>query len=623
VKKRIGIFIGEIAQNYQKQMAQYITGRANELGYDTVFICSYGSYNEDIIYAVGGKACVYLPDVSQFSGLIVAEDVFDITGMGDELYEVIKEKATCPVVYLRTIRDGCYSVLPENKKSIEKMVRHFTDEHGFTDICYMSGKKETDDAKERLDGYMEVMKEKGIEVTEHMIFHGDYWRNKGKEAVDWFMHDRDTYPQAIVCANDYMALSICEELKARNIRVPEDVCVSGFDFIYEARVNTPTLTSLEVDFEAMAINAVDIIHGVNCGIEQKSIQTSEAIIRLHRSCGCGRQHEYDDVLDIVESVYKHIDDAKNSFISVTDYQDALGFDEYMAVADRYRRFLRTDKAYFCFCDEDEMGYGEVENDSVFTDQVILRRIFEGTDVTEKPEIKFQRKKLLPDEFWKEDECNNFCIFTIHFKNIVYGYVVSEIGFDKWYDIYTQGYLMTLANAIHNCDVHRRIEKLEVIKSIYQKDALTGIYNRRGFDKLFQKKFFEAKANGDNIGIVSIDMDNLKFINDTYGHAEGDRALIALANALSSVLNAGDFCARTGGDEFAAVFNINYPERCNEFTIDFLEALKRESLNIEEYDVEASIGICESIEPVATSLATSIQVADKRMYDNKKSRKAQR
>ena len=184
MKKRIGVFIGEIAQNYQKLVTKYVSRRANELGYDTVFICSYGSYNNDIVYAIGGKACVYLPDCSSFSGIIVAEDVFDISGMGDELYDVIKRDATCPVVYLRTIRDGFYSVMPENQKSMEKMVRHFTDDHGFRDICYMSGKKGTEDAKDRLNGYLSVMEEKGIEVTDNMIFHGDYWRNKGKEAVD-------------------------------------------------------------------------------------------------------------------------------------------------------------------------------------------------------------------------------------------------------------------------------------------------------------------------------------------------------------------------------------------------------------------------------------------------------
>lgn len=623
MRKRIGVFIGEIAQDYQKIVTKCVSKRANELGYDTVFICSYGSYNEDIIYALGEKSCMYLPDISGFDGLIIAEDVFDIAGMADELYGLVKEKANCPVVYLRTTREGYYSVLPENRKSMEKMVRHFTDDHGFRDICYMSGKKGYKDANERLEGFLTVMKEHGIEVTDNMIFHGNYWRNKSAEALDWFMQGRDTYPQAIVCANDYMALSICEELKKRGVKIPEDVCVSGFDFLDEAKLNNPSLTSLEVDFEAMVINAVNIIHDTNNNVKRQSVNANEAILRLNRSCGCGSQHEIKELLKVVDYSQRQYDDTKNSFVSVTEYQDSVDFDEYMVVADRYRRFLRADKAYFCFCDESESGYGEVENDSTFTEQVILRRIFENPGITEKTSVKFSRKKILPDELWEEKDYNNFCVFVLHFKNKVYGYVVTTIPEEKWFDIYTQGYLMSLANAIHNCDIQSQMEKLEVIKDIYQKDALTGILNRRGFDKLFQESFAKAKIERKNIALASIDMDNLKVINDNFGHSEGDKALIILANALSSVLKTEEFCARVGGDEFAAVLNAECPERVSDFKNDFANALKRESEVTGRYLVGASVGICESTEKPALSLVACVQTADRRMYEDKRSRKAGR
>ena len=54
-----------------------------------------------------------------------------------------------------------------------------------------------------------------IEVGEHDIYEGNYWTNRGAKAVDYFLDGKDDYPEAIICANDYMALSICEELKKR------------------------------------------------------------------------------------------------------------------------------------------------------------------------------------------------------------------------------------------------------------------------------------------------------------------------------------------------------------------------------------------------------------------------
>lgn len=621
MQKKIAFLVGEVAGAYQQTISKAIIKRANELGYDVVTICSFGCYIEShFLYAEGEKACLNILDYSMFDGIIVAEDVFDIPGMDDELYNLLQREAHCPIVYLRTERENCYSILLENTASIENMVRHFTDVHGFTDICYMSGKEGMLDTVERLQGYLNVMEEKNIPVTEHMIFQGDFWREKGEEAINWFMAERDTYPQAIVCANDYMALSICEELRKRNVRIPEDVCVSGFDFIEEAKTYEPSLTSLEIDFDAMATRAVDIINNLQKNQKMNLIQRIEAKTRIYKSCGCGKQFQFKNVADYLDGDHHHIADTKNIFLSSIDYQDTFEFDEYMSVADKYRGFIRSEKSFFCFLDTDEQGVHEIENDSSFTKSMILRRIYEGDKPAKKLHIKFPRKNILPDEYWSDDEPNNFFVFTIHFKNIVYGYMVTTLPTNGWFDIYTQGFLMTLANAIENGQVHKQMAHLEEIRSLYQKDPLTGILNRRGFDKLLQENIASARMNGENFGLVSIDMDSLKTINDTFGHAEGDNAIIILAKALDSVMKTGDFCARIGGDEFSAFISLPTPNRANEFREELNVALERENAHLSNYQVGASIGICELAEDPNASLIDCIQTADMRMYENKRSRK---
>ena len=621
MQKKIAFFVGEIAGAYQETVVKTIAKRANELGYDLITFCSFGFYSEThILYAEGEKSILQLPDYSMFDGIIVAEDVFDIPGMPDDFYHILREKATCPVVYLRTTREGFYSIMIENTSSIESMVYHFTDVHGFTDICYMSGKEGVQDTTDRLQGYLNAMERKGIPVTEHMIFHGDYWRYKGEEALDWFTEGRDTYPQAIICANDYMALSICEALRKRGMRVPEDVCVSGFDFIDEAKTYEPTLTSLEIDFKDMALLAVDVIDRHLHGESQEQIQYIQAKLRLHKSCGCGGQYEFKTMKNYLDRDHHQISNTKEIFLSSIDYQDAFDFDEYMAVSERYSGFIRSPKSYFCFADTDEQGFNEVENDSSFTKQMILERIFEKDKPAVKLSRKFPRTSLLPEEYWSDEEPNNYCIFTIHYKNMVYGYMVSVLPDEPWFDIYTQGFLMTLANAIENSYVHNQMQHLEEIRSLYHKDPLTGIFNRRGFDKLLQESIASARLNGTNFGVVSIDMDNLKTINDNFGHAEGDRAITTLANALSHVMKTGDFCARIGGDEFSAFLILSDSGRAKEFQEEFVKTLKKESASIKDYNVEASIGMCEMAEDPTASLISCIQIADMRMYEAKRAKK---
>lgn len=621
MRKKIAVFMGEITGSFQEVAVRCITERANALNYDVAVICTFGSYNDDFIYAEGEKAGIYLPDISIFDGVIVTEDVFDIEGMADEFYNHMKMHAKCPVVYLRTQRDGFYSLENENKEAMVTMTRHFVETHGFTDICFMGGKRESADAKQRLKGFLDVMAEHNLPVNEHMVFHGDYWREKGREAMDWFMEGRTTYPQAIICANDYMALAICEELTHRGVRIPEDVCVSGYDYVTEARRYYPTLTSLEIDFEDMAKRAVDIIDKANRGEPQPLHHKVVPQLRLHASCGCGCQLKGDEQIDIAIRNKNYTVSMKRFMMSLTEYQDSFDEEEYLWVAEKYSDLIQSDKIYVCLCDEKEVGYNEVEKDNAFSDRMILKRVLHQGENSERPNIYFDRKDLLPKSVWEQRKAQNYLFFTIHFKNKVFGYLATDFPKDCWFDIFVQPYIMNLANAMESASVQKALTGLEEIRALYQKDALTGLLNRRGFDKQLRDALVKAKNDDNVLYIVSIDMDGLKQINDTYGHIEGDNALSKLGAVLQGVLEEGEFCARIGGDEFAAFLIGNDADRTDRFQSAFERALASVMDVDMHYSLKASVGICALNEEPDATLSSCIQKADMRMYENKRQHKS--
>jgi diguanylate cyclase (GGDEF)-like protein len=82
------------------------------------------------------------------------------------------------------------------------------------------------------------------------------------------------------------------------------------------------------------------------------------------------------------------------------------------------------------------------------------------------------------------------------------------------------------------------------------DPLTGIANRRAFADAAARELARIQRSGDRLTVAVVDLDHLKRINDTAGHAGGDDALVAVANVLRSTLRASDLVARLGGDEFA-------------------------------------------------------------------------
>ncbi|HTJ41082.1 MAG TPA: sensor domain-containing diguanylate cyclase, partial [Kofleriaceae bacterium] len=100
-----------------------------------------------------------------------------------------------------------------------------------------------------------------------------------------------------------------------------------------------------------------------------------------------------------------------------------------------------------------------------------------------------------------------------------------------------------------------LEALRVLASIHDravKDGLTGAYNRRFLDEYLQRRLAEGVRHGQSLSLMMIDLDHFKKLNDTCGHATGDRALIETAAVVNSKIRASDVLVRYGGEEFCLV-----------------------------------------------------------------------
>lgn len=103
-----------------------------------------------------------------------------------------------------------------------------------------------------------------------------------------------------------------------------------------------------------------------------------------------------------------------------------------------------------------------------------------------------------------------------------------------------------------------------IAHMAQHDNLTGLPNRARFNEIFDKNLIDAEIAGGKLGVVAIDLDRFKDINDSYGHATGDHVLHVLAERIAKVLKPGETVARLGGDEFAALKRFDAFESMHDF-----------------------------------------------------------
>ncbi len=167
------------------------------------------------------------------------------------------------------------------------------------------------------------------------------------------------------------------------------------------------------------------------------------------------------------------------------------------------------------------------------------------------------------------------------------------------------------------DITARTLYENTLRELSMVDQLTGLYNRRGFIKLAEQQMSLAKRNKENLVLFFIDLNNMKKINDQFGHPEGDKALILASGILRKTFRTTDIISRWGGDEFA-VLMINAKEGCGENIGKRLtEAIKETN---SEAILKTELGMswgCASISPEGNDdIETLIARADMAMYYHK-------
>jgi diguanylate cyclase (GGDEF)-like protein len=161
--------------------------------------------------------------------------------------------------------------------------------------------------------------------------------------------------------------------------------------------------------------------------------------------------------------------------------------------------------------------------------------------------------------------------------------------------------------------------LDKMDKMYRHDALTGLYNRVGFQKLFKHKISNTDLIGEKITVIMADLDGLKYINYTFGHAEGDNAIAVVAKALSLSTPESALSVRFGGDElFSVIFGECNPDEITSSITEYLD--KYNKYSGKPYKVSSSCGCKTDIFDKDYNMTQALKEADDKMYVIKKNRR---
>ncbi len=626
-RKNICVILCDVADHYQEQVCRSLTSYAQKKGYNLAYFTFFLCYGVDTKNGKGEANIINLIPYENFDGFIICHDTFQNKKAVKQMFSHIKERTQVPVITIRRQEEGYPCVLADGEGAITKFVEHFVKEHGYTRIGFMNGPKDHPDAQMRLRDYKRGLELCGLEFDEKMVYFGNFWRDHAKLAVKYYTQELKQRPQAIVCANDYMAISLCNELINNGIMVPDDMAISGYDDIMESAINMPPITTVRVPAEEMAELAFATLDRMIRGEDVEEVQKVETQIVVRNSCGCQgmdmgtmlkkrvrQSQEHERLVDLVQN---------NTYMSV-ELSDIDKPEEMV----EYLRLLENEdmqvKSFFICLGEGEgtfypkyaSGKPGYPSEMKAISSVFDRNIIE-TDV-------FPTKELLPREA-VEEQPMIYYFFPLHNLDQTFGYFAISYFGNHSCERTFHSWIAIIGNALENLRLKQKTKLLlEELNNLYVHDALTGLMNRRGFEKCLRDYYDKTLELGESMAIISIDMDNLKVVNDRFGHVQGDNALQTIAKAIEHAARQEDVCARIGGDEYS-VIGAGYREEDVQVFYELFQGYlddfnKNSGLS---YFVSASCGHCIVSQKHEISLDAAIVKSDDKLYENKRKRKAEK
>lgn len=623
-QRLIAVCSADINSDYNDRFLYAFHKLAKQFQFKVLFFNSFSSLYALEKHDIGESNIYQLINHDLIDGMVILSE----TIKNDGIREGIAKRALThhiPVVSIEHPIEGCYNIVYDYNETMLKLINHLIEDHHYQRINFLAGIKDNSFSEDRLNVYRKALTDHGIPVEEERIAYGEFWSVPTKAAIDQFLNSDLPFPEAIVCANDSMAIASIQFLKDAGYRVPEDVAVTGFDGIEEALEHVPPITTIRYDFENTVQTAYQILTDCFSGKTPSTSQRIASKIIRGASCGCHAtvNHSYNK---LIRKLHSRLD-AHRSFNEIqiamsADLTDNETFQGVFHNLMRYADNFYTNKFWLCIVDDflnEQEELSDIMTESAFKrngyssamDMMLSRINGEWQGI-----IDFPTSDLLPnlDNILKEED--NLMFLPLHVLEQTIGYVAIVYNCEKMVMTHIYQFLMNISNALKTTKTHQRQQNiLTSLENKYVHDPMTGLFNRRGFYQRVQPLFDSCIMEENTIMVISIDLNGLKYINDTYGHADGDIAISTVGRAISETLPEDATCARFGGDEFvAACISKDTEEDVRNRMNQFLDSFNASSDR--PYEVSASIGIVSAVPNQGITLDEFIKAADEKMYEEK-------
>lgn len=605
MKLNIAVILGELQLDSQRKVLSGIIEEAKKAGND-VFIYSV-TLSKDQAYNKGEEFIALSDDFDLFDGFIIyAESIYNSEVRKNLIDKIIKSGK--PAASIDCPMEGLINISSNNEAAMCGLAKHLINEHKVSKINFIGGPESSLDAVIRKTVLREEMEKSGIPVEDTRFFEGDFYARSGRRAIEYYEKNNLLDADSYVCANDQMALGAYYALLERGIRVPEDVLLTGYDYIYEAANHYPEITSVKRYEEKIGKAAYkNIIEKILGHKYEENVEILSDIV-FTESCGCSSKRPVSHRVTVNNYVNRILRESRYAEM-VSDFSaDMTSVTDYEGICETLKNCIKGlggDRFTACFFEEANK-----------TDKINLSLTYDNNEFIVKTNIP---NTMLSDHIRNSNGGDVFIINSLHFGEKCYGFISIKNSKMPFSSEFYRIFAITLGNALEHVKNYEEMQgMIKTLDEMWVFDPMTHIYNRAGFYKFADKMVDDARKARKNLFLLFIDLDGLKVVNDKLGHEAGDKMICDMADILRKCRNRDELLMRYGGDEFVVLGEGFDTAFVNHYIKNIQNAMAEINNKPDRnYTIGASIGYHLISYEDKSPLSRLIDCADQEMYIEKR------
>ncbi len=622
-KKIIGVCLTKINNRTRADYISHLHTEAIKNGYKLMVFNSVKDFFNGDAYDEGARSIYSVINYNVIDVLIILYDNFCRHEEVDEIMQTAQSN-NVPVIVIGAKLEGCYSIVRKYQEAYKKVIRHVICDHAITDTYFVAGYPENDEESLiRIQCYKEVLEENGLTFDENNIGYGGYWSVPAKALINELIQSRDKLPKAFICANDSMAITVCETLKEHGYRVPEDIIVTGFDGLPDGEFLYPKLTTCKEDNSQLAKSCVDITTKILDNNIPSDTFVDQYMPSINQSCGC---HLHDrQYLDDINFLFRMNQDLEHHEAHMYSWIDRLIESQDMSQLNSILSKSILPDSYILLNPDlvnSITRFNSSQNCTKLPKELMVISAANDSDIRPNDLPTTKLVAMVPDlNAWLEDN-TSYVLTSLFVGNKVCGYYAAKLT-DLFNNAHKVNRIAKVINTAFNSIINQLTQKFMriSIENAAHTNPITGLPNLKGAESWFED-FASIERNHNKVLVVSTyALPKYKYIYENYGVKDIEEAICMVADTLQLANPAECYIAHVAEDSFII---INYMDDPNDVSGVINCATSSFFTNIEifnsesgkEYYIEVNCG-CTVINPGwENSLASYTKLASNEMYLNR-------